>query len=556
MGKESKSKKDISVSNLSGEISLSNTSTQELTTALIKHLIIILETFGAREFTPTTLFQLRDSPAVTLAADLLYSRGSLFPSRKKLTPSPVPRGKIKICLSEIWRRNSDTISGKGCAVAEYLEPGAGLIVSLPFDLISPFARTASLLSIKSSVRYQIGKVYSSRATGSTEGNRDDRNNVLENRGQNPLAPLGVGSGEHPFGSNEVVFDILRSGLHYHKVDIECEVITAALNCISVLRPNLPVIAIRVTDSRLLDALLEVCLWPRPSSATVNATATSTFSSASSSSIRQSEVRQGQSDDDIIDIERLLRAFSLCTDIEDNASEEVRIPKYLQLLRDLDLPSWLAKRLIPFFKLASQQFTPPSAHSQVYTEEYGNKYENKQYENKQYIGYPLSVLSALEKEFYNLDPIIGLQRVLAKEGQRRNDNERNENDNDDEEWSELYKNKEKKERKDKMKNIPMDKNSLNSTTHKKDADSRKSSKSVPQNLAAVLSVIGVQNKKNDSSKEREKGKGGGAGTDSVSTHTTLQDQNSKKSENENLRKDDHLESSTQGPDFFSREDLAR
>jgi hypothetical protein len=137
----------------------------------------------------------------------------------------------------------------------------------------------------------------------------------------------VGVGEHPQGANEAVYDVIKYGNKNTKIEVEWEVLSTAVQCLSTLRPSLPALAFRITDGRLLDALLEVSLWPLPSN------------------------NIGDVGD--IDIDKLLKALSLCSDIE-GQSDELKTPIYLQLLTDLELPNWLAKRLMPFFRLFSHQ----------------------------------------------------------------------------------------------------------------------------------------------------------------------------------------------------------
>lgn len=362
---------------------VSNTTTHEIYLALVEHLTSVLQIHGAVEFTPATLLQLRDCPAVTLSADVLQTRSLLLP-----LPSSYPgiKGRRNNDLYDLWTQSVTTLNPSRTAVAEFLEPAAGLIVSLPFDLISPFARTVSLLHIKHSVRYQIGRVYFSRSTSNDDVKiLPDRDPGLLSKGQGRanMSPLGVGVGEHPLGANELVFDIIKCGDGIVKTNVECEVLCAALGCLSTLRPYLPDLAVRVTDSRLVDAILEICLWPIPSS--VSRT----------------------SDTCNIDIEKLLRALSFCTDIEVRSTgagtgtgivgsaEGGKQLKYLQLLDELNLPQWLSKRIQPFFYLLSLQLTHLTP------------------EGSPFLGDVMLVLDSLEKEFYSLDVIISLQRLLAR-----------------------------------------------------------------------------------------------------------------------------------------------
>jgi hypothetical protein len=388
-----RSKRDIS-SLPSFSSVVSTTTAQEVLLALCRHLRSVMETHGAVEFAPATLLHLRDSPAVTLAADIQFARSLLI--APFLASSNTSKGRKGTSLYELWARAVNAFGSSGTAVAEYLEPGAGLIVSLPSDLISPFARTASLLRIQSSVRYQIGRVYTSRSTSSQSVDVPEADQDLlrgaqglvqgQGQGRTPLTPLGSGVGEHPSGCNEAVFDVVRGGKGRNKTDVECEVLSVALSCLSMFRSTLPLLAIRVTDSRLLDALLEVCLWPLlPSPSSPRITAESST----------------------LDIEKLLRALSVCGDIEggavpvDSSSlDDAIVPQYLQLLNELELPQWLAKRLAPFFRLFSLQL---------------NQFLLEGEKHPVFVGRPMQALDDLEREFYNLDTIIAMQRLLAKQG---------------------------------------------------------------------------------------------------------------------------------------------
>lgn len=353
----------------------SNTTAHEIYLALVEHITSVLHIHGAVEFTPATLLQLRDCPAVTMSADVLQTRSLLLsPPASYLTS----KGRRNNDLYDLWTQNVAALNSSRLAVAEFLEPGAGLIVSLPFDLISPFARTVSLLHIKQSVRYQIGRVYFSRSTSNDDVDilpERDPGLLSKGQGRAHMSPLGVGVGEHPLGANEVVFDIIKCGDVSVKTNVECEVLCAALGCLSTLRPYLPMLAVRVTDSRLVDAVLEICLWlsPSPTSRTP--------------------------DSCNIDIEKLLKALSFCTDVEERSTggpaEGGKQPKCIQLLEELHLPLWLSKRLQPFFFLLSLQLTHQAP------------------DGSPFLGDALLVLDSLEKEFYSLDVIISLQRLLAR-----------------------------------------------------------------------------------------------------------------------------------------------
>ena len=393
--------------------SVTSRTSQEVLLSLTKHLRVVFETHGASEFAPATLLQLRDSPAVTAAADIAFTRALLLSStHSHSNTNTKDRGSS---LQELWTRGGGAFGSTGTAVAEYLEPGAGLIVSLPFDLITPFARTASLLNIHSSTRYQIGRVYFSRSTAGDEtGALSLRSDTLNGKGPGQgsgvvgvegrisMTPLGAGVGEHPSGSNDAVFDIVRSGCASSAVEVEVDVLSAALGCLSPLTSNMPLLAIRVTDSRLLDSLLEVCLWPSISQGDSHS-----HSSSSSSSSYARPL------DDSVVIEKLLRAISLCTDCEElspslssSSVPEGRKPfKYVSLLKDLELPHRVEKRLTPFFRLFSQQLSGESSRTDGHVV---------------FIGDPLSTLESLEKEFYGLEVITALQRLLARQGDRLSD----------------------------------------------------------------------------------------------------------------------------------------
>lgn len=94
-------------------------STYDLSLTVIYHLQKIFEIHGGKLFSPSTLFQLRDSPAVTLTADVTATRalvsmipdGSEFSTTHNSSSSSGVRkkdgGNVRDrCLSELWARSA------------------------------------------------------------------------------------------------------------------------------------------------------------------------------------------------------------------------------------------------------------------------------------------------------------------------------------------------------------------------------------------------------------------------------------------------------------------
>ena len=138
----------------------------------------------------------------------------------------------------------------------------GLIVSLPSDLISPFARVAALLNLKCAPRYQINNVFSSRSSVENAIVSAGSRHASAAAGASAMAmtPLGTGYGEHPQDQLQAVFHIAGCRKKHSVIDAAAEVVITCLTFLSPLRPLLPPLSLRLSHPSLLDALLELCAW--------------------------------------------------------------------------------------------------------------------------------------------------------------------------------------------------------------------------------------------------------------------------------------------------------
>jgi len=92
-----------------------------------------------------------------------------------------------------------------------------------------YARCAGLLNIKSSQRYCIDKVYTS-----------------------------TGLNEHPKISKEAVYDVIKS--EKDRTLAEIEIFAVLLESLDILHEHLPSHVMRLTDSRLIDAIISICCF--------------------------------------------------------------------------------------------------------------------------------------------------------------------------------------------------------------------------------------------------------------------------------------------------------
>ena len=144
-------------------------------------------------------------------------------------------------------------------------------MSLPSDLISPFARVAALLNLKCSPRYQINHVFSSRSSQdaivtAAAGSRQRASAAAGGHASGTstmamtMTPLGTGFGEHPQLLNQAVFHIGGCRKKHSVMDSAVEVVTTCLTFLTQLRPLLPPLSLRLSHPSLLNAILEIAAW--------------------------------------------------------------------------------------------------------------------------------------------------------------------------------------------------------------------------------------------------------------------------------------------------------
>jgi hypothetical protein len=145
-----------------------------------------------------------------------------------------------------------------------LMTSTGTILSLPMELVTPYARAAARLGLHNASRYHIDSVYHERGLIS-----------------------GSVMGRHPFVNVEAVYDVVREDftlkssastqhidalpphtraqISERKASIETEVIATALDLVDRVDPKRVIGQryLRIGDSRLGNAILDLCAAPYP-----------------------------------------------------------------------------------------------------------------------------------------------------------------------------------------------------------------------------------------------------------------------------------------------------
>ena len=226
----------------------------------------------------------------------------------------------------------------------------GQVVTLPTNLTTQFARFSSLLQCKSAVRYCIGNVFSTPST--------------KNRGAEEAIEASQGYGDiHPQSSTEASFDIIyplfavenedangnaSSDSEVMRLLAESEAISAAVNCLLPFHSHLPEYAIRISDYRIFDCILEFCAWPL-SSPTSSVKNPEGKQNASTSTQTKQRPEPGFFSPLGIDKAKLLRCISLAVDADFENNESAT-----DFLAELNLPPLFLKRLSPFVKILTSQ----------------------------------------------------------------------------------------------------------------------------------------------------------------------------------------------------------
>ena len=179
----------------------------------------------------------------------------------------------------------------------------------------------------------------------------------------------MASSDHPRSSEEAVYDIIlplhkgsvlelsELSLDANRIVAEVEVISTVIETFSELREFLPEYVIRITDCRLLDSIIEFCMW-------------------------LNEVKDNKDNEMNWNIkkDRFLRLISSLVDDDKSIINES------EYLSNLGLPSYFIQRFIPFMKILSNQWIHKD---------------------------PMRVLNELEIEFNKTDVIVDLQKNISE-----------------------------------------------------------------------------------------------------------------------------------------------
>jgi serine/threonine protein kinase len=303
--------------------------TLQYTTALKQRLRLVFEAHGAVHYSPG-LLQLRNNPGLALIM--------------RNADRAVARLHSTACTTNTTGDDKG-VPGSVCspALAQFLDP-VGQVVVLPSDLVTPFAKLVAFLNLQHSQRYNLGQVYTSLVPPDSPTIED--------------TPVVAGH-DHPFISEEAVYDVVlplqtnsAGGTGANAGDsaaagaptavtveqstvlqADFEVLTAAIECMSKVQPYLPDCAIRVTDPRLMDTILELCamdiLPAEPATVARKGSSTATAAAA------------GAPSGDVYDRESLFKIISLASDGILTAAEVAR------LITELHTPPQFQKRLLGF-----------------------------------------------------------------------------------------------------------------------------------------------------------------------------------------------------------------
>lgn len=231
-------------------------------------------------------------------------------------------------------------SSRSPAVAQFLDP-MGQVVVLPSDLVTPFAKVVAFLNLQHSHRYNVSQVYTSLVppdSASAEAQSIPNSAAVSNQ-------------DHPFISEEAVYDVIlpqngppsadgtSAASEQSVLQADFDVLTAAIEVMSSIQQYLPDCAVRVSDPRIMDAIIELCAWQLPtaeSEAIVEKSATS------------KGIKQVDSIGDlvltVIDREALCKVISLASD------GVLPVGEVMRLVSDLKLPAVFLKRLLPFVQV--------------------------------------------------------------------------------------------------------------------------------------------------------------------------------------------------------------
>lgn len=120
-------------------------------------------------------------------------------------------------------------------VSKFMEP-SGIVLELPSNLVAPWARMICSKNLGGIIkRYSIGNVYWS-----------------------------ISAGEHPKEVSEAAFDICYDNILFAKQKsiLESEIIKIAYCILQQFSHELPMLAISISDTRILDAIFDYCQVPQ------------------------------------------------------------------------------------------------------------------------------------------------------------------------------------------------------------------------------------------------------------------------------------------------------
>jgi len=229
-----------------------------------------------------------------------------------------------------------TTSVRSPALAQFLDP-VGQVVVLPSDLVTPYAKLVAFLNLQQSQRYNISQVFTSLIPPDTAAQNDYLAMPPDSTAIN---------NDHPFISEEAVYDVVLPHVHSTGsidgqaggaaemsavLQADFEVLTAAIEALSRLQPYLPDCAIRVSDPRIMDSIIELCAWQ--------------LQAEPSGAAEKAHVKRADCSGSI-DRGALFKLISLASDGVMTQAEVVH------LVSELKLPPVFQKRLLPFLGVLS------------------------------------------------------------------------------------------------------------------------------------------------------------------------------------------------------------
>jgi hypothetical protein len=232
-------------------------------TAVKAQLREVFESHGAVPYNPG-LLQLRSNPGLALMMRNADKAAARLLSCTDHAAASGPAGA-----------GTGSSNVRSPALAQFLDP-VGQVVVLPSDLVTPFAKLVAFLNLQHSQRYNISQVFTSLVPAEN-ANLDDYLSM-------PPDSTAIHN-DHPFISEEAVYDVVLphaynsnsggdangSGGGEHTAELspllqaDFEVLTAAIEVMNRLQPYLPDCAIRVSDPRIMDSIIELCAWALPPS---------------------------------------------------------------------------------------------------------------------------------------------------------------------------------------------------------------------------------------------------------------------------------------------------